>query len=52
MELKIILWIIAFLILVFICLWKTADRVTRLEALVELLEREIKAIHKNQNPKQ
>lgn len=45
MELKIILWIIAFLILAFICLWKTADRVTRLEALVSLLEREIKAIH-------
>ena len=45
MELKIILWIIAFLILVFVCLWKTADRVTRLEALVKLLEREIKAIH-------
>ena len=45
MELKIILWIIAFLILTFICLWKTADRVTRLEALVKLLERELKAIH-------
>ena len=45
MELKIILWIIAFLILAFICLWKIADRVTRLEALVKLLEREIKAMH-------
>ena len=45
MELKIILWIIAFLILAFMCLWKIADRVTRLEALVELFEREIKAIH-------
>lgn len=45
MELKIILWIIAFMILIFICLWKTADGVTRLEAIVELLENEIKAIH-------
>lgn len=45
MELNIILWIIAFMILAFICLWKIADRVTRLEALVKLLEREIKAIH-------
>lgn len=45
MELKIILWIIAFMILEFICLWKTADRVTRLEALVKLLESEIKTIH-------
>lgn len=45
MELNIILWIIAFMILAFICLWKIADRVTRLEALVELLEREIKAMH-------
>ena len=45
MELRIILWIIEFLIFAFICLWKIADRVTRLEALVKLLEREIKAIH-------
>lgn len=46
MELNTILWIITFLILaLIICLWKIADRVTRLEALVKLLEREIKAIH-------
>lgn len=46
MELNIILWIITFLILaLIICLWKIADRVTRLEALVKLLENEIKLIH-------
>ena len=45
MELKIILCIITFMILSVICLWKIADRVTRLEALVKLLEREIKDIH-------
>lgn len=45
MELKIILCIITFMILAVICLWKIADRVTRLEALVKLLESEIKAIH-------
>ena len=50
MELKMMICIIDFV--VFICLWRTADRVTRLEALVKLLEREIKAIHKNQNPTQ
>jgi len=46
MELQIILWIITFMILVaFISLSKISDRVTKLEALVKLLEREIKAIH-------
>ena len=48
MEMKIILWIIAFLILAFMCIWKMFDRVARLEALVELLEREIKAIHEKE----
>ena len=36
---------ILFMIFGFIYLWKIVDRVTKLEALVDLLEREIKAIH-------
>lgn len=45
MELKLIITIIVFTILAFICMWKLADRITALEALVKLLEREIKDIH-------
>ena len=45
MELDLKITLIVFMILAFLCLWKTADRITRLEALVKLLEREIKAIH-------
>ena len=49
MELNFIITLIVFVIFAFICLWRTADRVTQLEALVKLLEREIKAIHEKES---
>lgn len=36
---------ILFMIFGFIYLWKINDRITKIEAIVDLLEREIKAIH-------
>ena len=45
MELNFIITLIVFMIFAFICMWRLADRITALEALVKLLEREIKDIH-------
>ena len=40
---------ILFMILGFFYLWKINDRITQLEAIVKLLEREIKAIHNKED---
>ena len=51
-EIKIVLitfLTIAFIQLQFYSFLKLTDRVTRLEALVKLLENEIKAIHEKEN---
>ena len=45
MELNFIITLIVFMIFAFICMWRLADRITALEALVKLLEWEIKDIH-------